>query len=268
MPTLNSPLRHDTLLELVSSSIECAALNLRTSIQSFVRKSHRTVTCEAPPGTGRNSSRASSAGGPYYGHRRPVVDCLDSENRMAQPDQSSNHVIKVLAPLVGITDSVLRTRDPQTLTKRQLMRFGQQGWELVDRPRSGEHSPPGADNPVQVVAWLRGFKRDSSRMRSLRALLARKLPRDLSRMSDDDVIDGVAALVSRGRLQIVAPAQPRPQMVAAPSPMPVPAPRMPSPPRPPPMPGLSFEPPLLPNVAAQAAVLVAAAATSAPFCPI
>jgi hypothetical protein len=35
------------------------------------------------------------------------------------------------------------------------------------------------------------------------------------------------------------------------------------------MPGLpKLEPPLLPNVAAQAAVLVAAAADATPFCPI
>jgi len=123
--------------------------------------------------------------------------------------------------------------------------------------------------------WLRGFKSDSHRMRSLRALLARETSRDVSRTSADGVVDGIVELLSRGRLHLHAEVVKAPPSAEAAPPKPPPA-LFAAPPRMPPRPSLSlrppsFDPPLFPaniNLLSQASALVAAAADGAPFCPM
>jgi hypothetical protein len=150
------------------------------------------------------------------------------------------------------------------------MSFSGQGWKLSEGASQGEQSPPSAHSKSHLLGWLRGFKGDPSKMIGLRAMLNQHVPRDLSQFSDDEILDGIADLVAWGLLHVSAPAPaPLPKMVGGPTPPPPPPPPARSFPKPPTMPGLpKLEPPLLPNVAAQAAVLVAAAADATPFCPI
>lgn len=148
------------------------------------------------------------------------------------------------------------------------------GRKVCALPDCREARVPGAHGHVRAPSWVRGFKADLSTMTELRALLARLVRRDISRMSNDDVVKTVAALLANNRLHVhvevvkamaTESAQPAPPAFQPPALQRAPT-RTPSSPRP-----TAVDPPTFPssaNLASQAAALVAAAAAGAPFCPI
>ena len=161
-----------------------------------------------------------------------------------------------------------RTRDahPMWLDAR--------GWKVCALPDCREARVSGAHARAREPSWLRGFKADPTTMTELRSVLARMVRRDISRMSNDDVVNTVAALLADDRLHVhveVVKAMATESAPPAPPPFQPPtfqrAPtRTPSSPRP-----TAVDPPTFPssaNLVSQAAALVAAAAAGAPFCPI
>ena len=158
--------------------------------------------------------------------------------------------------------------------------FDARAWNVCARWGCRDEFVSAAADPFTSRMWLRGFKGDHLRMNTLRALLARETPCDMSRLSDDQVVDGIAGLLMRGRLHVHAKksepvanmAKPVDQPPASPDPL---AAHIPRQPRTQTFPRL-VQPPMLdrptfpPNVnmLAQAAALVAAVAAGAPFCPI
>jgi hypothetical protein len=119
---------------------------------------------------------------------------------------------------------------------------------------------------ARAKQFLAGFKADPVAMAGLRRLLAeRDWLHTPARMSDDDVLKAVAALLSRGELvagvewkpRVAAPVQPGAASAAAsPAPSREPAADEPEP--------NTFE--ASHDGAAQAAALIAAAETGVPFC--
>jgi hypothetical protein len=143
-------------------------------------------------------------------------------------------------------------------------------WELCQKLDCRSRSVSFANNPFQARQWLQHSKADVSKMLAMRnVLLQEHIGLDPFRMSDDEVINQIAALLASDRLHIhvasmiqttaptlsqVSPVAVRQKQAAAP----------------PPRKAVSMDdPPTLPSdvdFAAQAAALVAAASSGAAFC--
>jgi len=149
------------------------------------------------------------------------------------------------------------------------MPVGTRAWKLCSQPNCREERASDATDPLRARIWLLGFKSDPLKIAGLRLILRRELGRDVSRMSNDDVVDSIAALLARGTIHVHAePIERLPVMAVvkpAPPPMAAPSARAPSP-------KLSaIDAPTFPanvNLLSQATTLVAAAAEGAPFCPL
>lgn len=146
------------------------------------------------------------------------------------------------------------------------------GWKLCALRDCADARVSSANDRTRARTWLRSFKVDPQKMSGLRALLNRELRRDISRMSDDDVVDAVAALLSDNRLHVHAPVMKAVVTVAAQPKESAPAFQRSSPPPRTPSPRLpTIDPPTFESsddLVLQAATLVAAAAEGAPFCAI
>jgi hypothetical protein len=149
------------------------------------------------------------------------------------------------------------------------MPLGTHAWKLCAQPDCREERAPEATDRLRARVWLLGFKSDPLKIGGLRVMLRRELGRDVSRMSNDDVVDSIAELLARGTLHVHAEVVKRLPVMSKAKP---PAPAMAPPPKPPPSPKLpSIDAPTFPanvNLLSQAATLVAAAADGAPFCPL
>lgn len=149
------------------------------------------------------------------------------------------------------------------------MPLGARDWKLCGYSGCREERAPDADDLLRARIWLLGFKSDPLKIGGLRLILKRELGRDASRMSNDDVVDSIAALLASGRLHVhseVVERLPVIEGVKAPPRPERPAPRAAAPSSRP-----AAIPPTFPpnvNLSSQAATLVAAAADGAPFCPL
>jgi len=149
------------------------------------------------------------------------------------------------------------------------MPVGTRDWKLCALTNCREEHASDATDPLRARIWLLGFKSDPLKIAGLRLLLRRELGRDVSRMSNDDVVDSIVALLARGTVHVHAAAVERLPVTAVvkPAPPPMAAPRAPAPSTRPP----AIDAPTFPanvNLLSQASTLVAAAAEGAPFCPL
>lgn len=150
-----------------------------------------------------------------------------------------------------------------------------QGWKLCRRIECGDRSLTyELPDRLQARLWLEQFARKASAMIAIRTWLASQHDgrRDVSRMSDQAIIEHVAALISRGVVHVhtlaatrepeppMAPSRPREEPVeAAPRNQPravTPVDETET---------STFQDDV--DLAAQAATLTAAAANGTPFCP-
>jgi len=153
-----------------------------------------------------------------------------------------------------------------------MLPFGTRAWKLcVGSGRDDADRLAFRGDRFGARMWLSPAKSDAMKMRVMRTALARETPRDVSRMSNDAILDAIADLLARGRLYVHADA-PRTvsAAVAAPEPAPVAVPRAsrrsPATSSAAPILAPTFPPGV--NLSQQAAVLVAAATEGAPFCPM
>jgi len=149
------------------------------------------------------------------------------------------------------------------------MPVGTRGWTLCAQPNCREERASDATDPLRARIWLLEFKSDPLKIAGLRLMLRRELGRDVSRMSNDDVVDSIAALLASGTLHVHADAVERLPVMAVvkPAPPPTASPRAPAPSAKLP----AIDAPTFPanvNLLSQATTLVAAAAEGAPFCPL
>jgi hypothetical protein len=149
------------------------------------------------------------------------------------------------------------------------MPVGTRAWKLCAQPNCREERASDATDPLRARIWLLGFKSDPLKIAGLRLMLRRELGRDASRMSNDDVVDSIAALLARGTVHVHVELVERLPVMAVVKPE---APPM-APPRPPapPVKLPAIDAPTFPanvNLLSQATTLVAAAAEGAPFCPL
>ena len=150
-----------------------------------------------------------------------------------------------------------------------LMPFGTRAWKLCAQPNCREERASDATDPLRIRVWLLGFKSDPLKIAGLRLILRRELGRDVSRMSNDDVVDSIVALIARGTVHVHAePVEWLPVMsVVKPAPPPTASAKPPAPSAK--LPAINA--PTFPanvNLLSQATTLVAAAAEGAPFCPL
>src|SRR5262245_10662157 len=79
-----------------------------------------------------------------------------------------------------------------------LMPVGTRDWKFCALPNCREEHASDATDPLRARIWLLGFKSDPLKIAGLRLLLRRELGRDVSRMSNDDIVDSIVALLARG----------------------------------------------------------------------